>query len=614
MKKGITLFFLLFLSVGLILSNNSISATGIVEIDEISDTGDDMTANMEDRIGVYCPTTKAIYTFGGDASGSFSDDITRWYISGGSNAVVVANLTETVCKVGVVYSENEDCIYVLGGRNSTGAEQGCEQIWKFFPSNNTVILLGDYLPYGGAHSMTSTAFSPIQNCSYSLIGRCDNTEVGINGEIWRYNVSNDTFLDTGQRLGCNYSTDAVAVYVPDDDSIYFFGGRGIPITVATKKYIYKFWCSNETIQNLSSTNSIYSPVRGEGWSAYYNTLNNHIFVFGGNDVGGIGYYNFTWTLCPSNNTVTNLSAVYGTYIPAKTDDLFAVYINETVNKGYLVGIAAEGGQSPANMNDIFMVNHSALPNNPPTITNPNPANESTGADIGSYLSVAINDTDGDATTFYFNSNASGSWIEYANSSCGNCSWGINAFVYDLFESLETLYYWSINLTDGTAWVNETYHFTTRGNTAPSISNIVPSNKTTDWSVNSKTFSFDIADPDGDYIIFNATLNVTGDYNNVVITDWKENGTYYLTASTLLPLTNYSFNISYGDYVLGGTGGPSDRYFQGYVNETFWFVTGATPTGIDFDGLNAAATGLFIVIVAIFSLSAIVAMIGKWNMK
>jgi len=254
-------------------------------------------------------------------------------------------------------------------------------------------------------------------------------------------------------------------------------------------------------------------------------------------------------------------------------------------------------------------------NNPPVLSSENPTNESTGASLGTHLSVDINDTEGDTTTFEFHSNASGSWVEYANSSCGNCSWGINAFVYDLFENLSTLYYWSINCTDDTSWTNETYSFTTRGNTGPTLSNVIPTNESTGWNPNTKTFSFDINDPDGDYIVFNASLNVTGDYNSAVITDWLGNGTYHLTATALLPHTNYTINISYGDYVIGGTGSVDDRYFQGWTNETFWFITGAIPdTSFDFDALGIAASGLFIIMIALSSMGIIITLIGKWKMS
>jgi len=326
---------------------------------------------------------------------------------------------------------------------------------------------------------------------------------------------------------------------------------------------------------------------------YNTTLSNITVTFATNESG-------SWVNKQTNTSCTNgsYSWVFTDADEYDTEYWWRVYVNDSVN----------------NVSQNFSFTTAAIVNTPPVLSNPAPANDSTGADIGSYLSVDVSDPDGDTTTFYFYSNASGAWVEYANSSCGNCTWGINAFVYDLFETQETLYYWSINLTDGTDWTNETYHFTTRGNTVPSISNIVPANKSTDWSISSKTFSFDINDTDGDYIVFNASLNVTGDYNAVVITDWKENGTYYLTASTLLPLTNYSFNISYGDYVIGGTGSPDDRYFQGWINETFWFVTGETPAVISpLDGMSIAASALFIAMVALSSMGIIVALIGKWQM-
>lgn len=383
-------------------------------------------------------------------------------------------------------------------------------------------------------------------------------------------------------------------------------------STSSPQKVYQIWsdddCFTWSAPNalntiLSITDGLRNPQLGMG----NPDTNENPYVLYAADVGSSTTRAFTiWNSSDcihwSNKTVIDSNSVlsYSSGLNMANGDYFISYSHTSGGLGYLNYVILENFGDPPS-------------NDPPSTSNPSPANGSTGADIGSYLSVNISDPDGDSTTFYFYSNDTGSWVEYANGSCGNCSWGINAFVYDLFETQETLYYWSINLTDGTDWTNETYHFTTRGNTVPSISNIVPANKSTDWSISSKTFSFDISDPEGDYIVFNMSLNVTGDYNEKVITDWIGNGTYYLTATTLLPNTNYTINISYGDYVLGGTGAPDDRYFQGWTNETFWFVTGdapPTPSGVDFDGLNVAATVLFIAIVAVFSLSAIIVLIGK----
>lgn len=325
---------------------------------------------------------------------------------------------------------------------------------------------------------------------------------------------------------------------------------------------------------------------------YNATLANISVTFATNESG-------SWV-----NKQTNTSCTNGSYSWVFTDA-------DTQGTKYWWRVYVDDGTN--NVSSNFSFTTTAIVNTPPTLLNESPTNGSTDASLGSYLSVEISDPEGDGTTFYFYSNASGAWVEYANSSCGNCSWGINTFVYDLFENLSTLYYWSINCTDGTDWTNETYHFTTRGNTVPSISNIVPTNKTTGWNPNSKTFSFDISDPEGDYIVFNMSLNVTGDYNEKVITDWIGNGTYYLTASELLPNTNYTINISYGDYVIGGTGSVDDRYFQGWINESFWFVTGDIPPTISpLDGMSIAATAIFVAMAAIGAVGIIVALIGKWE--
>jgi len=61
--------------------------------------------------------------------------------------------------------------------------------------------------------------------------------------------------------------------------------------------------------------------------------------------------------------------------------------------------------------------------------------------------------------WYIQTNASGSWITLDNDSLINGS-GVISTIGSNMNSYNTLYWWSLNCTDGTFWTNETYHFMT----------------------------------------------------------------------------------------------------------------------------------------------------------
>ncbi|KYK23903.1 hypothetical protein AYK21_01970 [Thermoplasmatales archaeon SG8-52-2] len=94
----------------------------------------------------------------------------------------------------------------------------------------------------------------------------------------------------------------------------------------------------------------------------------------------------------------------------------------------------------------------------PILSNPNPSNGAVDISLGDVpLKITVSDQDGDIMDITFSTNASGSWSDIGtNSSQPN---GTYTQVYNFSESVH-LYYWSVNITDGKTWVNNTYSFTT----------------------------------------------------------------------------------------------------------------------------------------------------------
>ncbi len=105
--------------------------------------------------------------------------------------------------------------------------------------------------------------------------------------------------------------------------------------------------------------------------------------------------------------------------------------------------------------------YSFTTNYAPTLSGESPTNESSNSNFYPSCHVVVSDTDGDTLTVYIYENTTGSWVlQQTNASISsgtNVSWGnfTNASSYSM------TYNWSVNVTDGCSWTNETYTFTTR---------------------------------------------------------------------------------------------------------------------------------------------------------
>lgn len=94
----------------------------------------------------------------------------------------------------------------------------------------------------------------------------------------------------------------------------------------------------------------------------------------------------------------------------------------------------------------------------PTQSNPSPSNGATGQDLNPRLSITVNDENTDSMDVTFRTNATGYWGDIgSNNSVYN---GTYSQINDSMNSGNTKYWWSVNVTDGIDWINETYHFTT----------------------------------------------------------------------------------------------------------------------------------------------------------
>jgi len=155
----------------------------------------------------------------------------------------------------------------------------------------------------------------------------------------------------------------------------------------------------------------------------------------------------------------------------KLDVIFNDIVNTSVNLShgtgmYRVYVALRDPDGNVLKNDdgsdisAYYVFQYITANNPPTQTGESPVNGSTGIYLTPSLYVVCSDNDGDTMTAYWYSNSSGSWALFATNSSVSSGTNITQSNSN-FSGYNTKYWWSVNVTDGMDWCNQTYHFTTR---------------------------------------------------------------------------------------------------------------------------------------------------------
>ena len=134
---------------------------------------------------------------------------------------------------------------------------------------------------------------------------------------------------------------------------------------------------------------------------------------------------------------------------------------------------------PGQLSPKAMANTNDAPNTPTGI---NPEDAETYVDAQPSINVTVTDDDANNMTVEFYENTTGSWIlQQTNSSVtinSNVVW--NSYT-NATENMTT-YYWSVNITDGKLWTNNTYHFTTE---------IIPSKPTSFTATKDGTSAIDL---------------------------------------------------------------------------------------------------------------------------
>ncbi|MCX6665680.1 MAG: DUF2341 domain-containing protein, partial [Euryarchaeota archaeon] len=144
--------------------------------------------------------------------------------------------------------------------------------------------------------------------------------------------------------------------------------------------------------------------------------------------------------------------------------------------------------------------------NPPELSNEKPTDQSKGILTNlNIINVTISDPDGDSMNWSIDTSPDiGS---NSSNNVGNIS--ISCNISGLIAG--TTYYWYVNVTDGTMWINETYSFTT--NNPPSITLITPSPNGTTGITTQPTCRMWANDTEGDTLNVTWSTNASGSWIN-----------------------------------------------------------------------------------------------------
>jgi hypothetical protein len=305
--------------------------------------------------------------------------------------------------------------------------------------------------------------------------------------------------------------------------------------------VYLFTTQSAPV-NYSPTISSPSPSNGStGVSIHSTSLTVSIIDPEGD------HFNWSMTTSPNVGSGSGTSASNGT----KTCTISSLAYSTV----YTWVVRAYDGHHWTNKTYTF----TTVSNSAPTISNPSPANGSTGIAITTTtLSITIQDPEGDHFNWTITTSPNIGTSSGTSATNGTKSCSVSGLSYS------TTYTWAAGAYDSHHWTNATYHFTTEDtpvNNPPILTNPNPGNESTEIPITTLTLEIQMNDPEGDPLTWSITTTPAfGDSNETAAL----NGTKTCTISGLTYSTTYEWTVR-------ATDGHS------WTNETYTFTTESNPT-------------------------------------
>ena len=241
------------------------------------------------------------------------------------------------------------------------------------------------------------------------------------------------------------------------------------------------------------------------------------------------------------------------------------------------------GDGLAVNSSVLYLGPNVTSNDAPILSDPYPINGSSYVSIPlDRLGINISDPNSNPMNLSLFENNSGSW-KLVNSSTSLSDGYYNFTNTSWVTSLDTTYWWSVNVTDGEYWTNNSFYFITE---TINITPVYPSNVSS-ITVTQPTLFFNLSHPTGgvmNYTLFigNSSVNCTIELDN---DSGLVNGTFFFV--------NYYSAVDLGvDYWWRVYANGSDLF----VNRSFYFsVTSPSSAAIVSEGAVIGLAGMGVLI-------------------
>jgi hypothetical protein len=233
--------------------------------------------------------------------------------------------------------------------------------------------------------------------------------------------------------------------VADSISVY------LNCTTTAKKArcaLYAYTGADNAGALLGQTEEKTIPVNGHAFAWY-------IFNFTGTKpyiVAGTNYYLCVWGY-------STTGSFYIKYASSGQNWIYTNTVYGSPSNAWMNPWAGEIAQ--ARTYGIYVNYHVNIA---PNITNPSPANGSTGVSLMPSCAVTVNDSNADKMTLFWYENSTGSWVlRQTNSSCSN-----GTYRWDFINATSDghIYWWKVACNDGFSNSSAVYYFTTEVSSLP----------------------------------------------------------------------------------------------------------------------------------------------------
>lgn len=325
-----------------------------------------------------------------------------------------------------------------------------------------------------------------------------------------------------------------------------------------------YWKVEVTDNDGLNTSEVWNFTMGVNGTNTFPSLSNTSLSPSSGTTSTTFYYNVTYTDLDNNSASYIRVYINGSLFSMVETDPSDINTTDGKNYSYSTTMPVGTHNYTFTCSDGDAVNTTVLYIGPtvtstaPVQSGEVPADSSTNIPLLPSLYVLCTDVDNDSMNATWYSNSSGSWLPFGSNSSFSNNTNISQ-TNSNFSAYSTTYWWSVNITDGISWTNETYSFTTRGlffNSCPEASNPSPSNQSMLVSIHVGYWNITILDNDGN------TTSGSIECSSGNSTSWNSqpNGTRSLEINQTL-----TYNTVY--YIwLNFTDGNCT------VNKTYWFRT------------------------------------------